>query len=305
MESEVLVTVTPEKRDGGTPADNCRALEEGKILYFPEPPLEMRAADVRFLLNQRQTDARFHKNIAYRPRQDRITGAAGLRAEDSERLHRVMRFYSSRVTAFLSEFLQPYASSWRLDYASFRPFQEQGRDLRLRARNDLLHVDNFPSRPTNGDRILRFFTNINPDEPRRWLTTDPFESVVRRMTQSEDLNLPQPLSGWRRWRFSLLRSGRRLGLPLVARSPYDEFMLQLHHAMKEDAGFQDTCPKVHLDFPPGSCWMVFTDSVPHAALSGQYALEQTFLISCRSMVTPESAPLRILERLSGRSPLTV
>jgi len=32
--------------------------------------------------------------------------------------------------------------------------------------------------------------------------------------------------------------------------------------------------------------MVFTDSVPHAALSGQYALEQTFIIPVKAMVEP-------------------
>ena len=29
--------------------------------------------------------------------------------------------------------------------------------MRLRARNDLLHVDSFPTRPVRGDRILRVF----------------------------------------------------------------------------------------------------------------------------------------------------
>ena len=47
-------------------------------------------------------------------------------------------------------------------------------------------------------------------------------------------------------------------------------------------------------------WVVFTDSVAHAALSGQYAVEQTFLIPPKALVAPEAAPFRILEGIAGR-----
>ena len=94
-----------------------------------------------------------------------------------------------------------------------------------------------------------------------------------------------------------------MGLPVVARPPYDAFMLRLHHRMKVDRRFQEECPKVHLKFPPGSSWMVFTDQVAHAALSGQYALEQTILVARNSLLSPQKAPLRILERISGHSPI--
>jgi hypothetical protein len=52
-------------------------------------------------------------------------------------------------------------------------------------------------------------------------------------------------------------------------------------------------------FVPGSSWMVYTETVPHAVLGGQYALEQTFLVDPSAMVTPESAPIAILEKMSG------
>jgi len=45
--------------------------------------------------------------------------------------------------------------------------------------------------------------------------------------------------------------------------------------------------------------MVFTDGVAHAAISGQFAMEQTLLIPPEALVTPESAPYRILERISA------
>ena len=46
--------------------------------------------------------------------------------------------------------------------------------------------------------------------------------------------------------------------------------------------------------------MVFTDQVSHAALAGHFALEQTFYLPVSAMVTPDTAPLRVLERLTGR-----
>ena len=72
---------------------------------------------------------------------------------------------------------------WSLDYASYRPEEEQSRDLSLHKRNDLLHVDAFPSRPTRGGRILRCFTNINPTRTRNWLTTDRFPALAEKFAR--------------------------------------------------------------------------------------------------------------------------
>jgi hypothetical protein len=77
-------------------------------------------------------------------------------------------------------------------------------------------------------------------------------------------------------------------------------MLRFHDYLKEKSDFQENCRKVRIEFPPGSTWICFTDSVPHAVLSGQYALEQTFIIDLRGLVTPERAPIRVLEKIAGR-----
>ena len=90
-----------------------------------------------------------------------------------------------------------------------------------------------------------------------------------------------------------------MGLPVVDRPPYDRFMLKIHHAMKEDARFQAGCRKDRWEFPAGSTWIVFTDSASHACLSGQFALEQTFIVRRASLANPEKAPIAILEKLAG------
>ena len=76
-------------------------------------------------------------------------------------------------------------------------------------------------------------------------------------------------------------------------------MLRFHHTMKEDALFQQTCRKDRWEFPAGSAWIVFTDGASHACLSGQFALEQTFLINRASLAFPDLAPISILERIAG------
>jgi hypothetical protein len=45
--------------------------------------------------------------------------------------------------------------------------------------------------------------------------------------------------------------------------------------------------------------MVYTDTVPHAVLAGQFALEQTFLVDPAATVNPSTAPVAVLEKLAG------
>ena len=278
----------------------CGELESGNILYFPQTPFPFPEDDLKFLLASKQTGAAYHKNIAYRPAAGRITGLDKTAGADIDRLRSIMRGYSQRAEQFLASLLTPYAGKWKLDFASYRPLEERGRPARLRARNDLPHVDAFPTRPTNGDRILRFFTNINPLQNRVWMTTQSFEVIAPRFARV--LGLPRARST--NTVASVVREFARLvHLPGVNRSPYDNFMHRCHNAMKEDAEFQANCPKQRWEFPPHSTWMVFTDCVSHAVLEGQYALEQTFIVSRKAMVHPEKSPIAILEALAAH-PLT-
>ena len=77
-------------------------------------------------------------------------------------------------------------------------------------------------------------------------------------------------------------------------------MLQLHDRMKEDVSFQRDTPQTAVDFPAGTTWVAFTDQVSHAAMSGQYQLEQTFLLPVEAMMDENRSPLRVLERRFGR-----
>jgi hypothetical protein len=276
----------------------CRVLEEGNVLVFPRSPLELPGKDREFLLRQRQAEAGYHKNIAYRPEDDRVTGVARQQGDDARELRRVLRDYSRAAADFLSRFLRPYSEKWRLDYASFRPQEEAERKLSRHARNDLLHVDSFPTRPTRGDRIFRFFTNINPSKPRVWRVGETFPELADRYAVSSGLLPGVARGGAARSFLSLLASA---GLRVRLRPPYDEFMHRFHNYLKENDAYQKSARAEILSFPPGSTWMVFTDMVAHSVLSGQYALEQTFLISRGTLTLPERAPVAVLERLAGKA----
>src|SRR5579863_243385 len=165
----------------------CALLEAGHILFLPLSPISIPAEDRELLLGRKQTSSAYHKNIAYRPAEDRVTGLDASEQKEAAELRRLLSDYSRRATEFLDRFLAPYAGKRKLDYASFRPIEEKGRAARLHARNDLLHFDSFPTRPTNGARILRLFTNINPAQNRVWLTSQTFEAFGPRMAKASGL----------------------------------------------------------------------------------------------------------------------
>lgn len=275
----------------------CSRLEEGSILYFSAPPFDLPQRDIEFLLGLKPFDSRLHKNISYRPESGLLRGLSD--DGGKTRVQEIMRHYAEQVQKFAREFLAPYAGQLLVDYASFRPLEEEGRDLPLHKRNDLLHVDAFPSRPTRGGRILRVFTNLNPAKDRVWVIGQRFPELAGLFAGPAGLSKCASSRG--AWS-SFKRGLSRAGLPIPNRAPYDEFMLQFHDWLKENSEFQQAKDgKEQIAFPPLATWLVFTDGVPHSALIGQFAMEQTFIVPVEALVVPEVAPIRVLERLAGRT----
>jgi hypothetical protein len=292
---------------GSDPAERarhyCGQLEEGKIVTLDSIPYDFPEADRAFLLSQKQSGFKAHKNVSYRPQKDVLRGAAEDDPEQAKRLHELMRNYSQNVVKFLTQFLAPYAPHWTLDFATWRPLEEKNRDLPLHKRNDLLHVDAFPSRPSFGSRILRCFTNINPERNRVWATTQGFDTLAERFALDAGLTdiarkAHSPIGAIKRGFAPVLKA---VGVRGADRSAYDQFMLRFHDFLKENTEYQQNWEKTTLEFKPFSTWMCFTDRVPHAALSGQYMCEQTVIVPMKAMVAPQKSPLRVLESLCGKS----
>ncbi len=277
----------------------CERLERGDILMLPDFPV-VSEDDRRFLTQVRQSGSAFVKNISYEPASGRVRGFSRS-GTDARMLERVLRGYADRIRALAMELLAPYASGLQTDFTSFRPIEERGRKLRGRSRNDLMHVDSFPTRPARGRRILRFFTNVHPNEPRVWITAQTFGELAAQMARDAGLGANAARRGG--WAARLGRAAsvalRGVGIQRAGRSRYDQLMLRFHDYLKDNHAFQRNCFKERHEFPPVSTWIAFTDTVSHAVLSGQYALEQTFFVPIDSMIVPELSPLRILESIAG------
>src|SRR5260370_3723651 len=202
----------------------------------------------------------------------------------------MMRRFSDAAAGLVDTLCPHYRGRVVRGRASFRPAEIVGRASSWRKDDTRLHVDSFPATPSGGRRILRVVSNVNPEgRARTWRVGDEFEAVARRFAAA--LTLPLPGAGHL---LALLR------ITKSPRTPYDALMLQLHDRMKKDDAFQSSSPQTRVDFPSGSTWLTFTDQVSHAAMAGQYQLEQTFLLPVDAMLEPARAPLRILERIKGR-----
>jgi hypothetical protein len=275
-------------------------LERGEVVLFDACPFPLpQGDDMAFLLAQRLA-SRAHKNISYDPQRGNASGFLRRSSEDAERLRRLLAEFARSVTTWLARTLPRYSKAWRPDKVSYRPVEEATRKARLKARNDLLHVDAFPTRPTNGWRILRCFVNVNPTEPRVWVTSEPFARLLERYGEAAGLPGKSGSDWMRQARDGLIRLFRPRRMP---RSPYDAFMLRLHDYLKASEGFQERTPKQFWKFPPGSAWLAITDTCSHAVLRGRFALEHSYFLAPTSLALPSESPAALLAGLCGRSVL--
>ncbi len=270
-------------------------LERGEVVHFSVCPFALPAGDDHVYLLRQRLASRAHKNIGFDPLTGRVSGYALGQAGSADRLQEILASFSHSVTAWLRMTFPSYARGWQLDRVSYRPEEEATRQLRQTARNDLLHVDAFPSRPTNGWRILRVFANINPSEPRVWITGDPFARLLQRYGRQVGLPDGQRPALLQRVGTALLRvvgASRR-------RSVYDAFMLRFHNFLKGNADFQKSSTIQHWRFQPGSAWLAITDTASHAVLSGRYALEHSYFLDPATLALPEESPPALLQKACG------
>jgi len=261
--------------------DTQDRLEAGEIVRLPRDAVPLPTGEARALLLASRC-ARLWKNINFAPATGRLRGAA----RNAAQLQRAMAEFSSSATRVLASELPRLAASWTPDQATFRPIEEQGRRLPTVARNDLVHVDAFPGRPSRGRRILRLFVNVHPDRPRVWRTGPSFAELLFRHGPTAGLNRPTP-TRLRRWAEDRGWIRRR--------SDYDAFMLRFHDYLKA-ADAAGAIPTTAHIFEPGTAWVTFTDAVAHAVVSGQHALEHSYFVGLDALRNPALAPASLYER---------
>lgn len=264
-----------------------KSLEDGNVLYFPELPFIL-FPDERAFLSTEFADPHA-KNISYHAETHRLWGVRNLTDTQHQQLKEMLNRYSQYAFGLVKGLLPHYALQLIPGRTSYRPVQVTGRVSSYRKDDKRLHVDAFPSAPNQGKRILRVFCNINPNgEDRVWRVGEPFETVANRFIPQ--IKKPIPGSAF------LLRM---LKITKSLRTPYDHYMLQMHDRMKADEQYQKSAEQQEVRFPPGSTWIVQTDQVSHAAMQGQYLLEQTFYLPVKAMHDETKSPLRVLEKILG------
>jgi len=264
------------------------ALEDGRVLLLGRLPFQILPEEGRLLSPAVMGSER--KNISFDPVTGRI-GNTSLTGRDAEPLGRMLRRFGDAAEKLLQDLLPRYAPMLERARTSFRPTEIAGRTYSPRHDDRLLHVDAFPSRPMGGHRILRLFSNVAADGVvREWRVGEPFADFARQFLPG--VGRATPGGAWLLQQFGLTK-GRR--------SEYDRIMLRLHDIGKLDATYQSNGPKADVSFAAGSTWLCFTDQVLHAALAGHCALEQTFHLPVAAMENPEASPLRVLERMVGRT----
>ncbi|MBV9576310.1 MAG: Kdo hydroxylase family protein [Gammaproteobacteria bacterium] len=265
------------------------SLEDGQLLYFPTLAFSL-LPEEQIFLSPHFADPRA-KNISYHAERRKLWGVQHLTDKQHEEMKTLLHRFSRHAFNLIKGLLPRYAQQLMLARTSFRPVQISGRTTSYRKDDKLLHVDAFPSTPNQGKRILRVFCNINPHgEDRIWRTGETFEQVAQTFLP----RCKKPFSG-----ISTLL--RLLKITKSYRTAYDHYMLQIHDKMKADKDYQANAKQQQICFPPGSSWIVQTDHVSHAALQGQYVLEQTFYLPVKAMKDESKSPLRILEKLLQRN----
>nr|WP_255477898.1 MULTISPECIES: Kdo hydroxylase family protein [Serratia] len=282
----------PQQRWDSAPApfspSAVEALEQGKIVFLPELAFPMLAGEMA-LLDPALVDTK-RKNISYWPETSKLSGVA-IAAQQPQVETLLSRYYQTclqLVATLLPHYQQALHSP--VNTLRLHPVAAWRETSSWRKDDSRLHVDAFPSRPNYGERILRIFTNINPNgELRQWRIGEPFPQLAQRFMPR--LGRYSPLNSWLQ---------HKVGITKRRRSHYDHLMLQLHDAMKADQHYQQQGPQLALDLPPGSSWICFSDQTPHAAMAGQFMLEQTFLLPVAAMKNPQQSPLKVLETLLHR-----
>lgn len=258
-------------------------LENGNILFFPDLAFTLHPNET-FFLSPDHADPQ-SKNISYHAQH--LWGVQRLTDDERIQLTAMLDRYSQYARNLITALFPGYAEQLTIARTSFRPVQICGRKTSYRKDDKRLHVDAFPSSPNQGHRILRVFSNINPNnEDRVWRTGEPFEQVAKRFLPG----IPNPFPG----KAAALRF---LKITKSYRTPYDHYMLEIHDRMKADEKYQVEANQREIRFPSNSTWIVQTDDVSHAAMQGQYVLEQTFSLPVEAMQNEMLSPLRVLERL--------
>ena len=166
----------PEPPGAAANGRAIEALENGEVLYLPHDAFAMTNREHGFLEPGIVKQPR-----VIRPSPDHLSSGLATPAEDEAQgvarddLQAMMTRFSGWAKDLVLDLLPDYVSGLTPGPATFRPCPRSGPQR--------LHVDSFFLFPTEGRRVLRVLTNIDPEgRPRVWQFGDePFEHFASRL----------------------------------------------------------------------------------------------------------------------------
>lgn len=265
--------------------DAVQALESGKVVFLPNYFFDSQQPYKNKLFTEQLLDGK-HKNISFDNRHQSLGGCDTTNQVLYNELKQLLKEYADFTYELISILFPTYVDGIKWGRTSYRPAEIKGRASSKRKDDTRLHVDSFAATPVQGERILRVFCNINPDKkPRVWHLGESFPQVMQQFSSR--------IPTYNKFTAHLLKF---IKITKSLRTAYDHYQLQLHDRMKLDDNYQNQVKKQQVDFPAFSTWIVFTDQVSHAALSGQYLFEQTFYLPVTAMANPQLSPLKYWEK---------
>lgn len=284
--TELKIAQWSPEIDSSTQQHLTQLLEQGKVLYFPSLAFSLNENEKQFLTPSIASPQK--KNVSYHVKTNEIRGAQ-VSDDQLPQLRQMLQRYANYSHDLVNQLFPHYATNLIIARTSYRPVEVRGRISSYRKDDTRLHVDAYPSTPIGSQRIMRVFSNVNPNhEPRYWRLGAPFAEVSNKFIP----NIRKPFPG----EAKILRA---IKITRGLRTKYDHYMTHIHNKMKKNLDYQSNVNQEAFYFPPGSTWIVFTDQVSHAAMAGQYLFEQSFYLPVDAMLNPNHSPLKILEKQLG------
>lgn len=266
---------------------STRALEKGLVIYLPEDGFICTKEDAELFTDQ--ILAPKEKNISYQIKSKKLSGihkkhqGTTIQVQAADMMQRFAEYSKSLISTLFPK----YEGYYTMGRTSYRPAQVANRRTSLLKDDSKLHVDAFSSSPINGQRILRVFANINPhQQPRIWNIGESFDEVLAAFASY--------FTAYNQFKSYAMHLCR---ITKTRRSAYDHYMLELHNNMKLNEHYQNGVTKQNIAFPSNTSWIAYTDQVSHAALSGQFLLEQTFYLPVDALENKKTSPLMKLKKL--------
>ena len=235
-----------DRRPGVTAASATghaiEALENGEVLYLPHDAFAMTNREHLFLDPAIVKQPRRHSGrarIIYLPAAGRLLKTT-LQGDARAELQAMMARFSSWAQQLVADLLPAYLPGLTPGPATFRPCPRSGPQR--------LHVDSFFFFPTEGRRVLRVLTNIDPDgRPRVWqFGEEPFEQFASRL-------MPQLHRPVARQRLAFGKARDHQGLPHALRRSHapDAQHHQGRSRLSEEHGAQGG--RISRPARPGCC----------------------------------------------------